>query len=122
MPRVKGGVTTKRRHKKIIKLAEGYYARKKNVYTKAKEQLLKSWDYAYQHRKLKKRDFRELWIIRINAACRENKISYSKFISGLKKANVELNRKQLAEMAVSDPAAFSKLVDIAKENVLVSAN
>lgn len=122
MPRVKGGVTTKKRHKKIIKLAEGYYARKKNVYTKAKEQLLKSWGYAYTHRKLKKRDFRELWIVRINAACRENNISYSKFIGGLKKANVTLDRKQLSELATNDPAAFAKLAEIAKENILVKAN
>jgi large subunit ribosomal protein L20 len=122
MPRVKGGVTTKKRHKRMLNRAEGYYGRKKNVYTKAIEQLHRSWAYAFKGRKLKKRDFRELWIVRINAACRENNISYSRFIGGLKKANIELNRKQLAEMAVNDAAAFTKLVDIAKENVLVSAN
>jgi len=121
MPRVKGGVTTRKRHKRMIKRAEGYYARKKNVYTKVIEQLHRSWQYAYKGRKLKKRDFRELWIVRINAACHENNISYSKFIGGLKKANIELDRKQLAEMAVNDAAAFTKLVDIAKENVLIPA-
>ena len=121
MPRVKSGKTTKKRHKKMINLAEGYYGRKKNLWSRASEQVRKGWEYAYVGRKNKKRDFRRLWIVRINAACRENQISYSKFMSGLKKANIELDRKQLAELAVSDAKAFSKLADIAKENVLVNA-
>jgi large subunit ribosomal protein L20 len=121
MPRVKRGVNTKRRHKKFLKLAKGFYGRKKNVYTRALEQVMKGWQFAYKGRKLKKRDFRQLWIARINAACRENGMSYSRFISGLKKAHVELNRKQLAELAVADPAAFLKLIDIARENVLVAS-
>lgn len=121
MARVKRGVMTKKRHKKFIKLAKGYYARKKNVWSKAVEQVRKGWEYAYFGRKQKKRDFRKLWIIRINAACRLNNISYSKFISGLKKANVDINRKQLAEIAVNDPVAFSKLVEISKGNNLVTA-
>lgn len=120
MSRVKRGVMTKKRHKKIIKLAKGYYARKKNVWSKALEQVHKSWEYAYFGRKQKKRDFRKLWIVRINAACRLNNISYSKFISGLKKANIEINRKQLAELAVNDAAAFTKLVEISKGKNLVS--
>jgi large subunit ribosomal protein L20 len=122
MPRVKRGVTTKRRHKKFLKLAKGFYGRKKDVYTRALEQVMKGWQKAYVGRKLKKRDFRRLWIVRINAACRENGITYSRFMNGLKKANIELNRKQLAELAVSDPAAFTKLTDAAKENVLVASN
>ncbi len=122
MPRVKRGVGTKRRHKKYLKLAKGFYGRKKNVYTRALEQVMKGWQYAYKGRKLKKRDFRRLWIVRINAACKENGISYSRFMHGLKKASIELNRKQLAELAVADSAAFSRLADIAKENVLVASN
>jgi len=121
MPRVKRGVNTKRRHKKFIKLAKGFYGRKKDVYTRALEQVMKGWQKAYIGRKLKKRDFRRLWITRINAACRENGIQYSRFINGLKKANIELNRKQLAELAVSDAAAFTKLTEVAKENVLAAA-
>ncbi len=122
MPRVKRGVNTKRKHKKFIKLAKGYYGRKKNVYTRAMEQVMKGWQKAYTGRKLKKRDFRRLWIVRINAACREHGISYSRFMNAMAKANIELNRKQLAELAVSDAAAFAKLADIAKENKTVAAN
>lgn len=121
MARVKRGVMTRKRHKKMIKLAKGYYARKKNVWSKASEQVRKGWEYAYFGRKQKKRDFRKLWIVRINAACRLNNISYSKFISGLKKANIEINRKQLAELAVNDSAAFTKLVEISKGTNLVTA-
>ncbi|HDQ25593.1 MAG TPA: 50S ribosomal protein L20 [bacterium] len=122
MPRVKRGVTTKKRHKKFIKLAKGFYGRKKNQYVRAQEQVMKGWQAAYKGRKLKKRDFRSLWIIRINAACRENNISYSKFMSGLKKSEITLNRKQLAELAAADSASFSKLADIAKQKVIVAAN
>ncbi|MFP4466607.1 MAG: 50S ribosomal protein L20 [Candidatus Goldiibacteriota bacterium] len=121
MPRVKRGVTSKKRHKKMIKAAEGYYGRKKNLYTKAAEQVMKGWQASYTGRKLKKRDFRKLWIVRINAACRINGISYSKFMSGLKKSGIELDRKQLADLAVADAAAFSKLVEVAKEKTAAAA-
>jgi len=121
MPRVKRGVTSKRRHKKMIKLAEGFYGRKKNLFTRATEQVQKGWQASYKGRKLRKREFRNLWIVRINAACRENGISYSRFMNGLSKAGIELNRKQLAEMAVTDMASFTKLVETAKENIVVAA-
>jgi large subunit ribosomal protein L20 len=121
MPRVKRGVVSKRKHKKMIKLAEGFYGRKKNLFTRATEQVQKGWQASYKGRKLRKREFRNLWIVRINAACRENGISYSRFVSGLKKANIELNRKQLAEMAVADAVSFTKLVDMAKQNSVVAA-
>jgi large subunit ribosomal protein L20 len=121
MPRVKRGVTSKRRHKKMIKLAEGFYGRKKNLWTRATEQVQKGWQASFKGRKLKKREFRNLWIVRINAACRENGISYSRFMNGLSKAGIELNRKQLAEMAVTDMASFTKLVETAKENIVVAA-
>jgi large subunit ribosomal protein L20 len=116
MSRVKRGVVSKRKHKKMIKLAAGFYGRKKNIFTRATEQVQKGWQASYKGRKLRKREFRNLWIIRINAACRENGISYSRFISGLKKANIELDRKSLAEMAVTDSASFVKLVDMVKQN------
>ncbi len=114
MPRVKRGVVSKRKHKKMIKLASGFYGRKKNIFTRATEQVQKGWQASYKGRKLRKREFRNLWIIRINAACRENGISYSRFISALKKANIDLNRKQLAEMAVTDAASFTKIVNSVK--------
>jgi large subunit ribosomal protein L20 len=117
MPRVKGGKTTHKKHKKFLKLAEGYWGSKNRLYKKASEQVEKGWQRAYKGRKLKKRDFRSLWIVRINAACRENAVSYSKFMSGLKKASIDLNRKQLAELAATDAAAFSKLVESAKAAV-----
>lgn len=122
MSRVKRGVQTRKKHKKFIKLAKGYYGRKKNVYTRAMEQVMKGWQKSYIGRKEKKRNFRRLWIVRINAACRQNGISYSRFIDGLRKAKIELNRKQLAEIAVYDNNTFSKLVDIAKENVAITSN
>ena len=115
MARVKGGFTTRRRRKKVLKLAKGYFGAKSKLYRTAREQVMKSGQYAYIGRKQKKRDFRALWITRINAACRLNNISYSRFISGLKKANVSLNRKVLADMAVREPAAFSNLVEVAKK-------
>lgn len=114
MPRAKGGFKTRRRHKKIIKQAKGYFLKKKNVFRRAKEQVEHSLQYAYMGRKLRKRDFRRLWIIRINAACRENGIKYSEFINGLKKQGVELNRKVLAHIAVSNPEKFKSLVAIAR--------
>ena len=105
----------------MIKLAEGFYGRKKNLWTRATEQVQKGWQASFKGRKLKKREFRNLWIVRINAACRENGISYSRFMNGLSKAGIELNRKQLAEMAVTDMASFTKLVETAKENIVVAA-
>lgn len=114
MARVKGGVTAKRRHKKILKQAKGYYGGKSKLYRPANQAVMKSLDYAYSGRKHRKRDFRKLWISRINAAARLNGLNYSTFINGLKKANVEVNRKMLSEMAIYDPEGFTKLVEIAK--------
>ena len=114
MTRVKSGVQTKRRHKKVLKEASGYFGSKHRLYKTAKEQLMHSGQYAFRDRRQKKRDFRSLWITRINAACRENEISYSRFIEGLNKAGVEVNRKMLSEIAISDPKAFSELVKQAK--------
>ena len=114
MPRVKTGVVRRRRHKKILKLAKGFYQGRRKHFRKAKEQVEHSLVYAYRDRKQKKREFRKLWIIRINAACRLNDISYSRFINGLKKAGIELDRKILADMAMNDAAAFSAVVAQAK--------
>ena len=115
MARVKTGYTTKQRHKKILKAAKGYFGSKHRLYKTAKEQLMHSGVYAFRDRRAKKRDFRKLWITRINAECRVNDISYSKFINGLNKAGVIINRKMLAEMAVSDKEAFANLVKLAKD-------
>lgn len=115
MTRVKNGVATKARHKKILKQAKGYWGSKHRLYKTAKEQLMHSGKYAFRDRKQKKRDFRKLWITRINAACRENEISYSKFINGLAKAGIEINRKMLSEMAIDDPKSFTALVETAKK-------
>lgn len=114
MTRVKNGVTTKARHKKVLKQAKGYFGSKHRLYKTAKEQLMHSGQYAFRDRRQKKRDFRRLWIVRINAACRENEISYSRFIEGLNKAGVEINRKMLSEIAINDPKAFAELVKTAK--------
>ncbi len=114
MARVKGAMMTRKRRKKAIRLAKGYWGSKKNHYKLANEQVMKSLKYAYVGRKLRKRDFRRLWITRISAACKQNGINYSTFMNGLKKANVQLNRKMLAEIAVADKAAFSALVAQAK--------
>jgi len=115
MTRVKRGTVKRRKHKKVLKEARGYYGSKSRSYKIAKEQLLKSMSYAYRDRKNNKRNFRRLWITRINAAARINGISYNEFISGLKKASVNINRKILSEIAVSDPDAFKKLTEIAKK-------
>jgi len=114
MPRVKGGTIHRARRKKVMKLAKGYFGSKHRLYKTAKEQVMHSLTYAYRDRRQKKRDFRKLWITRINAACRENNISYSKFISGLSKAGVEINRKMLSEIAIDNPAAFAEIVNVAK--------
>ena len=110
MARVKTGVVRRRRHKKVLKLARGFYSARHKHFRKAKEQLERSLVYAYRDRRAKKRDFRRLCIIRINAAYRLNDISYSRFINGLKKANIELDRKVLANLAMNDAAAFASIV------------
>ena len=115
MTRVKGGVVSKNRRRKVLKQAKGYFGSKHRLYKTAQEQLFHSGAYSYQDRKKRKGDFRKLWITRINAACRENEISYSKFIDGLNKANIEINRKMLSELAISDPKEFTKIVDLAKD-------
>ena len=114
MARVKGAMMTRKRRNKTLKLAKGYWGNKSRHFKMANEQVMKSLTYAYVGRRLKKRDFRSLWITRINAAARLNGMSYSTFINGLKKHNVTVNRKMLADLAVNDPAAFAKLVEIAK--------
>lgn len=115
MARVKTGVVRRRKHKKVLKLARGFYSGRRKHFRKAKEQLERSLVYAYRDRRRKKRDFRRLWIVRINAACRLNDISYSRFINGLKKAGIELDRKILADLAMNDAAAFAKIADAAKK-------
>lgn len=115
--RVKTGVVRRRRHKKILKLARGFYSGRRKHFRKAKEQLERSMYYAFRDRKQKKRDFRSLWIVRINAACRINDISYSKFMHALKLANIDLDRKILADMAMNDPSAFAKIVETAKKSL-----
>jgi len=112
--RVKTGTVRRRRHKKILKMAKGFYSGRRKHFRKAKEQVERSLVYAFRDRKQKKRDFRKLWIVRINAACRLNDISYSRFINGLKKAGIELDRKILADLAMNDPETFTKIVEQAK--------
>ena len=114
MARVKGAVKTRARHKKILKLAKGYRGAKSKLFRTANQAVMKSLSYAYRDRKSKKREFRQLWIARINAAARMNGISYSKFMNGLKNKGIEINRKMLAEIAVSDPEAFKSLVEQVK--------
>ncbi len=111
--RVKRGPGPRRRHKAVTKETKGFYGGRKNRYREAVKTLKKAWEYQYTSRKLKKRDFRSLWIVRINAACRENGTTYAKFISSLGKAGIELDRKVLADIAVNDPAAFKKLTEAA---------
>ena len=114
MPRVKRGVTARARHKKILALAKGYRGRRKNVYRVAKQAVMKAGQYAYRDRRTRKRVFRALWIARINAGARSHGVTYSRFIAGLKKAAIEIDRKVLAELAVNDPAAFGSIVDKVK--------
>ena len=121
MTRVRNGVVTKQRHKKILKEARGYFGSKHREFKSAKEQLMHAGQYAYRDRRQKKREFRKLWIVRINAACRENEISYSRFIEGLNKAGLEINRKMLSEIAINDPKAFSELVKVAKSGKVANA-
>ena len=115
MARVKNGAVTKARHKKVLKQAKGYFGSKHRLYKSAKEQLMHSGQYAFRDRKQRKREFRKLWITRINAACRQNDISYSRFIEGLTKAGVEVNRKMLSDIAINDPKMFSEFVKIARD-------
>lgn len=117
MARVKTGVVRRRRHKKVLKLARGFYSARHKHFRKAKEQLERSLCYAYRDRRAKKRDFRRLWIVRINAACRLNDISYSKFMNGLRKSGIGLDRKILADMAMNDLVAFSEVVKQAKASL-----
>ncbi len=114
MGRVKGAVRTRARHKKILKLAKGYFGAKSKLFRMANQAVMKSGNYAFRDRRAKKRDFRKLWIARINAAARINGLSYSRFINGLKKSGIELNRKVLADMAVNDAAGFAQLAEMAK--------
>lgn len=113
--RVKTGFVRRRRHKKVLKLARGFFSGRRKHFRKAKEQLERSLTYAYRDRKNKKRDFRKLWITRINAACRLNGLSYSQFIHGLTKANITMDRKILADMAMNEPASFAKVAEAVKK-------
>ncbi|MAZ38661.1 MAG: 50S ribosomal protein L20 [Legionellales bacterium] len=114
MPRVKRGVTARAKHKKILKQAKGYYGARSRTYRTAKQAVIKAGQYAYRDRKQRKRQFRALWIVRINAAVRAHDMTYSAFINGLKKAEIELDRKVMADMAIHDKPAFAQLVDAAK--------
>lgn len=115
MARVKGGTVSKNRRRKVLKAAKGYFGSKHRLYKTAQEQLFHSGEYAYRDRKANKRNFRKLWITRINAACRMNEISYSKFMNGLSIAGIDINRKMLSEVAINDPKAFTSLVETAKK-------
>jgi large subunit ribosomal protein L20 len=117
MARVKGGFVTRRRRNRMLKLAKGYWGAKHRLFKKAKEQVMKSLMYAYRDRRQTKRNFRKLWIVRINAAARQNGLSYSKLMHGLKLAGVEVNRKILADLAVNDIGAFNSLAGVAKEKI-----
>ncbi len=117
MARVKTGVTTRRRHKKTLKLAKGYWGRKSKVFRMANETVMKALSYALRDRRAKKREFRRLWIARINAAARNEGLTYSRMMNGLRRAGVDINRKMLADLAVKDSGAFGRLVEVAKENL-----
>ena len=117
MARVKGAMMTRKRRKKTLKLAKGYWGAKSRHFKMAKQAVMKSGNYAYIGRKQRKRDFRRLWITRISAACKQNGMNYSTFMNGLKKAGIDLNRKMLSEMAISDPEGFAALVEVAKSKL-----
>ncbi len=117
MARVKGAMMTRKRRKKVLKAAKGYYGSKHTLFKTAKQAVMKSGQYAYIGRKQKKRDFRRMWITRISAACKANGMNYSTFMNGMKKAGIDLNRKMLSEIAVSDPIAFTALVETAKASL-----
>ncbi len=115
MPRVKRSVNAKKKRREVLEQASGYWGLKSKTYRRAKEQVMRSGNYAFRDRKARKRDFRKLWIVRINAAARENEISYSRLMDGLKKAGNDINRKMLADLAMTDPGAFTELVGVAKQ-------
>jgi large subunit ribosomal protein L20 len=115
LPRVKGGIVTHRKHKKVLELTKGHRGKRHNLVKVAHESMLHALDYAYRHRRERRGDMRRLWIIRINAASRAGGLSYNQFIAGLKKADIVINRKMLAEMAVNDPSSFSKLLKLASD-------
>ncbi len=117
MARVKRAMNSRKKHKKVLKLAKGYYGGKSKLFKTANESVIRALRNAYVGRKLKKRDFRKLWIARINAAARMNDLSYSKFMNGMKLAGVEINRKMLSEIAINDPKAFAELVEVAKKDL-----
>ncbi len=117
MPRVKNNVARLRRKRQILKNAKGYFGRRKNLYKTAKEAVERAWKYQYRDRKNRKRDFRRLWIVRINAAARQHDLSYSRFMNGLKRAGVEIDRKVLADLAIRDPHAFEQLAAAARSNL-----
>ena len=117
MPRVKTGTVRRKRHKRILKLAKGFYSGRRKHFRKAAEAVAHAFQYAYRDRRQKKREFRKLWIVRINAACRLNDISYSRFMNGVKKANIELDRKILADMAMNDYPSFVSIVESAKKAI-----
>jgi len=117
MPRAKSSVVSRKRHKKILKLAKGYRGAKSKLFRVANQQVMRSLTYAYRDRRVRKRDFRKLWIARINAAARSNGLSYNRFMNGLKQAGVDINRKMLADMAVNDSKAFGQMVEMAKSNL-----
>ena len=117
MPRVKGGTVTRKRRNRVLKLAKGYYGSKHRLYKVANQQVMKSFNYAYRDRRQKKREFRKLWITRINAAARINGLSYSTLMHGLKVAGIDVNRKMLADLAVTDAQAFAQLADAAKKSI-----
>ena len=117
MPRVKGGTVTRKRRNRVLKLAKGYYGSKHRLYKVANQQVMKSFNYAYRDRRQKKREFRKLWITRINAAARMNGLSYSRLMHGLKVAGIDVNRKMLADLAVHDAQAFAELATVAKNNI-----
>ncbi|SHI00169.1 50S ribosomal protein L20 [Clostridium grantii] len=117
MARVKGAINARKKHKKVLKLAKGYYGRRSKTFKTANETVIRSMRNAYIGRKLKKRDFRRLWIVRINAAARMNGMSYSKLMNGLKVAGIDMNRKMLSEIAINDPKAFTNIVEVAKKSL-----
>jgi large subunit ribosomal protein L20 len=117
MPRAKGGVVTRRRHKKVLELTKGHRATKHKLFTRAQDSMMHALDYSYRHRRERRGDIRRLWIVRINAAARNNGITYNHLVQGLKKANIVINRKMLAEMAVNDSDSFSKLIKVASDSL-----
>lgn len=117
MPRAKGGVVTRRRHKKVLKLTKGHKATKHKLFARAQDSMMHALDYSYRHRRERRGDIRRLWIVRINAGARNNGITYNHLVQGLKKANIVINRKMLADMALSDPDSFARLIKVATDSL-----